>query len=151
MEVSFVFPPSLGADNCSSPVQLLQKVIRPNLYAEPELLPLHNLFRNLCNLYAIIFGFFVLFASLRWGATSQQLPKKARIQNSVLYFFTWFWIQNDDGVKLVSGEGRLYSHCMNTLGPRCQPSGNYLHFIIMNNIVFQSNFLISFLYFPFTV
>ena len=34
---------------------------------------------------------------------------------------------------MVSGEGRLYSHCMNTLGPQCQPSENYLHFIVMNN------------------
>ena len=71
------------------------------------------------------------------------------IQNDdgVLYFVfcisLTLRIQNDDGVKLVSREGRLYSHCMNTLGPRCQPSANYLHFIIVNNIAFPSNFIIS--------
>ena len=94
--------------------------------------------------------FVVLFTLLRSGATLQQVSKKTRIQNDddILYFVFYVLftlrIQNDDGVKLVSREGRLYSHCMNTLGPRCQPSGNYLHFIIVNNIIaFPSNFIIS--------
>ena len=90
--------PSPGANNCSScSVQLELKLIPPESLCSLELLPLHNLGENL--------AIFMLSSLLSISCTLMhryaEAVKKAQIQN-------------DDVV--LQGEGRLYSHFMNTLG-----------------------------------
>ena len=88
-------------------MQLELKLIPPESLCSLELLPLHNLGENL----AI---FFMLSSLLSISCTLMHRYAEAVKKTQT---------QNDDVV--LQGEGRLYSHFMNTLGLQCQPSENH--------------------------
>ena len=87
-------------------MQLELKLIPPESLCSLELLPLHNLGENLAIFMLSSLLFFYSTLMHRYA----KAVKKAQIQN-------------DDIV--LQGEGRLYSHFMNTLGLQCQPSENH--------------------------
>ena len=93
-------------------MQLELKLIPPESLCSLELLPLHNLGENL----AIFMLSSFLWISCTLMHRYAEVVKKAQTQN-------------DDVV--LQGEGRLYSHFMNTLGLQCQPSENHCSYLII--------------------
>ena len=90
-------------------MQLELKLIPPESLCSLELLPLHNLGESLAIFMLLSF----LWISCTLMHRYAEVVKKAQTQN-------------DDVV--LQGEGRLYSHFMNTLGLQCQPFENHCSF-----------------------